>query len=272
MTLAYNPSHINWEMLAGIGESLGEGYHGRKNKAAMRSAIESGDWNSIYSALAGESPAAAAELMRRREGDVLDYKARAAKANAPKAPSPTALKAKWGAEDDVNQRVSSLDSIKRARDLIGENNDGIYDKEFAGIATSLGTDWNYMDWAGSDFGKSIGLDPEKAERTQEWQMIMSPAAMEKMSNELKGSTAYQEMLEYKKILANPKTLNSVKKTVLDRMINLWEREIETKRGRISEIEGAGPEAGEGEWADEGEEVEGPDGRTYIIQGGQLVPQ
>jgi hypothetical protein len=167
-------------------------------------------------------------------------------------PSGPAMTQSFKAEDERDSLKATIANLEEADSLL---KGGIYEGGLAGAQTELGSQWNY----GGVVGKMGIADPEKAQRSQAYQQIISPEAMKVMAEQLKGSTAYQELLEFRKIYANPAIPQTLKQAQLNRTLEAAKRHLATKEGRIQELRGGGFNSQEEGAADEGaQEWGGPD--------------
>lgn len=145
-------------------------------------------------------------------------------------PSSAAMTQSFKAEDDRDSLKATIANLKEAKGLL---EGGIYQGGLAPVQTELGSQWNY----GNVLGKAGLVDPAKAQRSQAYQQIISPEAMTIMANQLKGSTAYQEIKTFERIYANPAIPNDVKAKQLERAITAAQRHLDTKERRIQELRG-----------------------------------
>jgi hypothetical protein len=165
-----------------------------------------------------------------------------AQTNAAKAqkPSGPAMTQSFKAEDERDSLKATIANLEEADSLL---KGGIYEGGLAQVQTELGSQWNY-----GGIAEKMGIDPEKAKRSQAYQQIISPEAMKVMAEQLKGSTAYQELLEFRKIYANPAIPAELKQAQLARTLEAAKRHLATKEGRIQELRGGGfnsqPDEGE----------------------------
>jgi hypothetical protein len=165
-----------------------------------------------------------------------------AETNAARAqkPSGPAMTQSFKAEDERDSLKATIANLEEADSLL---KGGIYEGGLAQVQTELGSQWNY-----GGIAEKMGIDPEKAKRSQAYQQIISPEAMKVMAEQLKGSTAYQELLEFRKIYANPAIPAELKQAQLARTLEAAKRHLATKEGRIQELRGGGfnsqPDEGE----------------------------
>jgi hypothetical protein len=154
-----------------------------------------------------------------------------AETNAARAqkPSGPAMTQSFKAEDERDSLKATIANLEEADSLL---KGGVYEGGLAGVQTELGSQWNYGGAA-----EAIGIDADKAKRSQAYQQIVSPEAMKVMAEQLKGSTAYQELLEFRKIYANPAIPAELKQAQLARTLEAAKRHLATKEGRIQELRG-----------------------------------
>jgi hypothetical protein len=154
-----------------------------------------------------------------------------AETNAARAqkPSGPAMTQSFKAEDERDSLKATIANLEEADSLL---KGGVYEGGLAGVQTELGSQWNYGGAA-----EAIGIDADKAKRSQAYQQIVSPEAMKVMAEQLKGSTAYQELLEFRKIYANPASPAELKQAQLARTLEAAKRHLATKEGRIQELRG-----------------------------------
>lgn len=136
-------------------------------------------------------------------------------------------KAIYAAEDAIAPLNSTLDGLKRARDL----NRQTYEGAGAGWRGTIGT--ALPDWAVPD----AVAEPKKAEATREFNQLMSLESIKSMSETLKGATTDREMATFVEILGNPSTPPNIRERTLDRMINLAERQKEVAQSRVNDLRG-----------------------------------
>jgi hypothetical protein len=200
-----------------------------------------------------------------------------AETNAARAqkPSGPAMTQSFKAEDERDTLKSTIANLEEAKKLL---EGGVYEGGLAGAQTELGSQWNY-----GGVPEKLGLtDSAKAQRSQAFQQIVSPEAMKLMAEQLKGSTAYQELLEFKKIWANPAIPNHIKLQQLDRTIVSANRHLATKETRIKQLRGGdfnSQEEGEPEGGadapspyQDGQTATNPTtGEKMLFQNGSWVP-
>jgi hypothetical protein len=276
MAVAYNPTPIDFSALESMGANIGEGMKNRRLRGALGPNGEI-DFNALWQA----DPQTALKYKVSQDsnsGDsALDYLKydilrRQQELRENPRPSPTDRKAMRDAKLDATRTEQALGTLREAYGLIGEKGDGIYDQYGAGIAADIGTKIPVVsEW----LGEKGYIDRGKAMRTQKFRQLMGPEALKYLSAVLKGPTSEKEMAKFMEIYNNADTPNIVKSEMLRTLIRASEADLAVQQGIVNE-EGTAPAgaapADEGQFADEGEEVEGPDGQTYVVRGGQLVPQ
>jgi hypothetical protein len=196
-----------------------------------------------------------------------------ANTNATRANKPTgpAMTQSFKAEDERDGLKATISNLEEADRLL---KGGVFEGGLAGAQTEIGSQWNY-----GGLADKIGIDTEKAQRSQAYQQIISPEAMKVMAEQLKGSTAYQELLEFRKIYANPAIPSALKQAQLVRTLEAAKRHLATKEGRIRELRGGGfnsqeeaaPEGGGDEYQDGQTATNPATGETIIFQNGSWVP-
>jgi hypothetical protein len=268
MTLAFNPTPIDWSQLAGIGENIGEALKRRQ------SPMFNPDGSINYNALQQEDPKLAIALAEKDRQFTLDKQkydlsvkeAESRMGNRTK-PTPTAMKAGWEAEDKLKSLSTSRKAIEEAQGYLKE---GIYDKATAPAQTALGSTLDVLKIG--DAAAYLGLtDKQKAIRTKNFLKIVGPAAMERMATELKGSTAVQEILVYKDLFASETATNEEREAQLRRVVEAIDKDVALQTGRISEIKGAGAAPSDDEYQ-EGDVADGPNGEVLHFRNGQWVPE
>jgi hypothetical protein len=290
MAIAYNPSTINFGALGQMGENIGQGVGHYNLGTAMQGAMVNGkpDYNKMMAVMQERMPVLGAKMATEQASnnsvlDMMKYdlakREHERKVEAGKRLTPTDRKAVYSAEDDAVGLETMLTNFKEAEGFLNEGGEGagIYDGYGAGIAADIGT--KLPGGASKWLGEQGAIDTGKAQRTQDFLSIMTPQAMQFMAEQLKGSTAFQELLAFKAVYADPSTPNKTKAGLLRRLIQATEAELENKRRRVNELRsggfgsgGGGADAADDSRADEGDILEGPDGATYVVRGGEIVPQ
>lgn len=136
-------------------------------------------------------------------------------------------KAIFEAEDDNAKLDSTVAALKDAKKI----NSQTYSGAFAGKRTALGA--NLPDWMVPDFI----AEPKKSEIGVEWEKSMTPEAIQRMANTLKGATTDFELREFVKLLSNLTTPAKVREQVIDRMLQLSERQREINQTRMDQLRG-----------------------------------
>jgi DNA-binding phage protein len=262
MTLAYNPTRIDFSALADMGQNIGQGLGHYNLGTAMKGAMVNGkpDYNKMMAVMQERQPVLAAKMATEQANnnsvlDLMKYglaeREFESKERARTKLTPTDKKAKWDAEDKVNKFKNAKAAITEAQ---GYLKGGIYEKGAAPVQTALGTT---LDVGGlGDVAQKAGLtDKEKAVRTKNFLKIVGPAAMERMAQELSGSTAYQEILHYQGLYADPTATNAEREAQLDRIVKAIDNDMATASGRVNEI-GAGDGGGAMPELTPGQEVDG----------------
>lgn len=129
------------------------------------------------------------------------------------------------AEDELPNIDSTLDTLKRARELNRQT--------FTGVTSGA------RGWLGTALPDALVpdalSDPKTAEATREFGQIMSMEAIKSMSSTLKGATTDREMARFMEILGDPSTPPDIRERTIDRMITLTQRQKELAQSRISEM-------------------------------------
>jgi hypothetical protein len=245
MPIAYNPSRIDFSALGEMGQNIGGALGQHNLGTAMQGAMTDGkpDYNKMIAVLQERKPDLAAKLATTNVGNnsMLDFmkfdlakQEAASRAAARDRPSPTDRKAGYDAQDEVVGLESTLKNFKEAADLLDK---GVYEGYGAGIAADVGT--KLPGGASGWLGEAGVIDTGKAQRTQDYLSILEPQAMKFMAEQLKGSTAVQEMQAFTRIYSDPNTPNATKAGLLRRLIEQTEKTLETKKGRAAVIGGSG---------------------------------
>jgi hypothetical protein len=262
-------AQIDFSALAGIGQNIGQGYQRRALADEMQEAFNpdgTPNYQKMAQIISRRDAGAGVDVAQtNRKLDIAQQEedrrlaeaaARYGGGNAAKPLSAPTLKLKYAAEDDMSSYDTSLANLGEARKLV---EGGIYEGGLAPIQSELGANWNY----GGVFDKTGALDTDKARRTQQYTNIMGPAAMERMALELKGSTAYQELLTYQKMFADPRLPKETKIKQLDRLVAAIQRHKDTKKKRVDELSGASDGGSDGQW-EEGQTYDTPMGpKRYL---------
>jgi hypothetical protein len=164
--------------------------------------------------------------------------------------NPSELRAIHQAQDELPGLQGTVETLNRASE--------INDKIYPGMQ-------NYLGKIGGNLVQTLGLTPgPRASATMQWDKLMSAEALTAMAEQLKGSTAYQEMLEYKKIIADPTLPAKERQEAINRMRTLAVRQMQIKQQRLKELRGydpteqqpqrGGPATDGGGWTDLGDGV------------------
>lgn len=267
MPVQYQFPQVDFSQLGQIGGALGAGYRRQKIGNALEGI--NGDWNMAAQRLLEmgypDEAAQIGALGIAQQRNAIGAMGMAQRAKKSSQPSVGMLREKYKAEDDRDSFSATISNLEEAQKIL-QSPEGIYAGGLAGAQTELGTNWNYggvFDRGGALGG--VRIDPVKAKNTAAFLRIMSPEAMLMMAQQLKGSTAYQELLEFKKLYSDPNVPNELKAAQLTRLLDASKRHLATKVGRIKEIEGSSDSGG----ADDGEpeiglERDSPQGRVRYI--------
>jgi hypothetical protein len=128
-------------------------------------------------------------------------------------------------EDAIPQIDSTLDTLKRARELNRKTFTGVGSAARGWLGTAL-PDAAVPDWV---------ADPKAAEATREFGQIMSMEAIKSMSETLKGATTDREMARFTEILGDPTTPPDIRERTIDRMIDMAQKQQAKAQSRISEM-------------------------------------
>jgi hypothetical protein len=180
--------------------------------------------------------------------------------------SATDKKAIFEAEDEMPQLKGTSESLGRALEL----NEKIMRGPGSGFRAE----------AAQQAANLLGMRPRAdVLATHEWSKIMAPEALQSMANTLKGATTDFELRKFIEMLADPNTDVAVRKTVIERLQKLTERQMQIKQRRASELrtgnyfkpEGQQQAAPQQSQFQEGMTATGPGGQRIKFQGGQWVP-
>jgi hypothetical protein len=270
MTVLYNPPNINFGALSQMGQDVGQGLGHYNLGTAMQGAMVNGkpDYNKMMAVMQERQPVLAAKMAQDQANNNsalelmkfgLAEKEYERKVEAGRRLTPTDRKAVYSAEDDAVGLETMLTNFKEAEGFLNEGGEGagIYDGYGAGIAADVGT--KLPGGASQWLGEAGFVDTGKAQRTQDFLSIMTPQAMQFMAEQLKGSTAFQELLAFKAVYADPSTPNKTKAGLLRRLIQATEAELENKKSRVKELRSGGFGSGGGDEMPElapGQEVDG----------------
>lgn len=159
----------------------------------------------------------------------------------PPKKSVTELKQIHAADDAVPVLDQTVDTLKKAEDLISEQ------AEKDGIAAYEGTGAGWAGYIGARTpGGSFLFDEKRSKSTDEWGTIMNMEAIKSMAENLKGATTNFELQEFVRILADPSQPREIRRRTLQRMRSLAENQRNLARRRAEEIRSGEyyrPEAG-----------------------------
>jgi hypothetical protein len=142
-----------------------------------------------------------------------------------KAAGAPALKEQYDAQDKLASIDSHLDDLNRALEL----NDKVIQGPVGGFAAEvMGSDPTGILQAGAEWAGQ----KDRIEATKEFGQLMSAGAMTRMAEELKGSTAYQEVMHYQNIFASPTATTEVRKNALMSMLNVLQKHRAVSAARI----------------------------------------
>jgi hypothetical protein len=246
-----------------MGQDVGQGLGHYNLGTAMQGAMVNGkpDYNKMMAVMQERQPVLAAKMATEQANnnsvlDLMKYdlakRQFESQDKARNKLTPTDKKAKWDAEDKVTKFTNAKNAIGEARKYLKE---GIYEKGAAPTQTFLGTTAD-VGGAGEVFEKFGVTDREKAVRTKNFLKIVGPAAMERMAQELSGSTAYQEILHYRDLYADPTATNAEREAQLDRIEKAIDNDMATASGRVNEISPGDGGGGEMPELSPGQEVDG----------------
>jgi len=132
-------------------------------------------------------------------------------------------KAVMSAEDDLPNIEGTIDALKVAKELNSKTFTGIT----AGIRGKIGT-------SGVP-GANMLVDKDASMATREWGSVMSAEAIKTMADTLKGATTDFELKKFEAMLADPSTPPEIRGRVIDRMMNLAEKQRVIKSRRVDEL-------------------------------------
>jgi hypothetical protein len=257
------------DVMGKIGSNVGAGVKQRRLGSALSGLGPDASWQDRAQAIMSIDPAMGAQMLKYgdvyelgKERNSIDAAGLLARSGPKAAPSATAMRARHTAEDDRDSLKTAVANLEEAQAILDK---GVYSGGAAGVATELGTNWNYGGIMDSPAAKAIGIDTEKAKNTAAYLRILGPEAMQMMAQQLKGSTAYQELLHYMKLYADPTTPDDIKAAQLRRLTDATKRHLATKEGRINELTGASDAGGDaGGEPQIDEERDSPQGRVRYI--------
>ena len=127
------------------------------------------------------------------------------------------------AEDELPNVEGTIAALKKAKEL----NEKTFTGYSAGLRGTAGT-------SGIP-GANLLIDKDAAMATREWENIMSGEAVTTMADTLKGATTDFELQTFKKRLADPSTPPPIRKSIIERMLTLAEKQAAIKARRIQEL-------------------------------------
>lgn len=143
-------------------------------------------------------------------------------------PSATELKERWQQEDEIPQLDSTIETLRRARELNYKTLTG----PTAAVRTAIGNI--------PALGPAMGMDDGSGVKaSREFNQIMKQESISAMSQTLKGATTDREMQHFVDLLADPTTPPQIRARTIDRMLTLAQRKRDTAGRRIQELSGAG---------------------------------
>lgn len=145
----------------------------------------------------------------------------------------TSPKEIYDAQDRLASIDSHMDDLNRALEL----NENIIQGPIGKGASEL---------AGWDpIGVVEGVvGPERMQQlnnTKEFYQLVSAGAMTRMAEELKGSTAYQELMHYQELFASPTATAEVRRNALQGMLNTLKKHREVSSARLTEYGSGTPD-------------------------------
>lgn len=132
-------------------------------------------------------------------------------------------KALWEMQDEYINSTAAVSQLQKARGLLDE-----------------GINWGYTAGAQTMADQGLGMDPDRANRTKEYDAIMNQEAIAAMSQALKGATTDTEMAEFIKNMNNPTLDPKVKRNQIDAMIAKAQARNEQQAARITSLNGTLP--------------------------------
>jgi hypothetical protein len=188
--------------------------------------------------------AAMAEGQRRTDIDAYEAKGRYAGGPQSKPMPGTVMKQYNDATTNATNLGNTIKFLEEAQGLIGDDGQGIYEGITGPIQTQAGTKLNVggaleqgEDWVNKTFGTNLDVvNKEKAVNTSRFQQIMESESLKLLSNELKGPTAVQEVMTYKKIVADDTKTNKERAIALKGMIAAIKRNLAAQGKSIENIE------------------------------------
>lgn len=130
----------------------------------------------------------------------------------------------YDAQDKLGVIDSKMDDLNRALEL----NDSVIQGPVGKGASEL------LGWDPTGLAEGV-IGPEMTQRinnTKEFYTLMSAGAMTRMAEELKGSTAYQELLHYQELFASPTATVEVRRNALNGMLNTLKKHRAVNAARL----------------------------------------
>lgn len=137
---------------------------------------------------------------------------------------PDERKAITEAEDQNAEIQSTMDALKRAKELVPKAYSGMGAGTRGAIVANVP-------------GAGLIADRDAALATQELKQLMSNEAIQAMSKTLKGATTDREMAQFMSILGDPASDPQLKIRTIDRMMALSQRQQQLAQERIKGIRG-----------------------------------
>ena len=141
----------------------------------------------------------------------------------------------YDAQDKLASIDTHMDDLNRALEL---NSSIVQGPIGSALADALGMD--PTGWSEKAISQLPG-GPEKLQQlknTKEFYQLVSSGAMTRMAEELKGSTAYQEIMHYQDIFASPTATEETRRNALQGMLNALQKHRAVSEARLREY-GAG---------------------------------
>lgn len=135
----------------------------------------------------------------------------------------------YDAQDKLASIDAHMDDLHRALDLNDQVIQGAYGKGASELAGQDPTGYapGVIDWINNKAGVKGSVDA-----TKEYNQLVSSGAMTRMAEELKGSTAYQEILHYQEIFASPTASATVRRNALQGMLNVLQKHRAVSEARL----------------------------------------
>jgi hypothetical protein len=143
--------------------------------------------------------------------------------------SATDKKARYDAEDALPDIESTIQLLDRAEQLNSKTYEGIGASTRGTLGAKL-PDWLVPDSVASK---------EQGDATNEWELLMAPAALKDMSATLKGQTSNMELQRYIGFLADPSTPRAARANIIARLKELSQKAKAIKTHRVEELGGGG---------------------------------